>query len=96
MTTATAATTVTQTLVLRDRAGTYYRLSPAVLAANRVPDAEKASLEAALRDDTGGFFFYDYAMLAMPKAPSRGGAPGALNTEPVSPNPQLPDPSLNL
>ena len=58
--------------------------------------ADKQATRVALRDDTGRFFFSDSAMLALPKAPSRGGAPGAVNTEPVSSNPQRPDPSPNL
>ena len=42
-------------LVLRDEEGNYYRISREVLTANRVPEAEKPGLEAALSDDTGGF-----------------------------------------
>ena len=66
MTTPDAATDMTQVLVLHDREGNYYRISRAVLEASRVPADETASLEAAMRDDTGGFFFYDFIKLAMP------------------------------
>lgn len=45
-----------QALVLHDDQGNYYRISREVLAACRVPEAEKASLEETLGADTGGYY----------------------------------------
>jgi hypothetical protein len=60
------------TVVLRDNAGAYYRLTPELLERARVPAEEIAALEAQLgeADDTGGYVFLIYTVGVVPAPPA--------------------------
>ena len=75
----TQAETETEMLVLRDGAGTYYRVPRALVEAGRVSDDEQARWEAALGEDTGGFALHIFFPAASPPA----------STQPPPPRPPI-------
>jgi hypothetical protein len=97
--------TATEAVVLRDRSGDYYLVTPAMLERGRATAAQRAAIERQLGDDTAGFGmirqignyqpFQLLGVLTVPAGPSFNPQPHppGFNPQPDSPgfNPQ-PDP----